>query len=64
MTAVPLKNALGEAAYNEAMGSGEYKYVGNDKCRLCHRDFFVGRKLDHHDHAMSYIVDTEYKGHL
>lgn len=57
---IPLKYALGEAAYNEAMGSGEYKYVGNDKCRLCHRDFFVGRKQDPHDHAMSYITDSKY----
>lgn len=61
MSVVPLKNALGEVVYNEAMGSGDYRYVGNDKCRLCHRDFFVGRKQDHHDHAMSYIVDSEYK---
>lgn len=56
----PLKNALGEEAYNEAMSSGEYKYVGNDKCRLCHRDFFVGRKQDHHDHAMDYIKESAY----
>lgn len=61
MAVVPLKNTLGEAVFNEAIGSGEYRYVGNDKCRLCHRDFFVGRKQDPHDHAMSYITDSEYR---
>lgn len=58
---IPLKAAMGEAALNEAMGSGEYRYTGNDKCRLCHRDFFVGRKQDHHDHAMEYIAGTEHE---
>jgi hypothetical protein len=57
---IPLKSVLGEAAYNDAIGSNEYRYVGNDKCRLCHRDFFVGRKQDHHDHAMDYIKESEY----
>lgn len=61
MTVVPLKYALGETVYNEAMESGEYVYVGNDKCRLCHRDFFIGRKQDPHDHAMRYITDSEYR---
>lgn len=56
---IPLKYALGEAAYNEAMKSGEYRFVGNDKCRLCHRDFFIGRKQDPHDHAMKYITESE-----
>jgi len=61
MAQIPLKNAIGEAAYNEAMASGDYRYVGNDKCRLCHRDFFIGRKQDPHDHAMSYITSSEYR---
>lgn len=60
MTPNPLKVAMGETAFNEAMASGEYRYTGNDKCRLCHRDFFVGRKQDHHDHAMEYILNTEH----
>lgn len=44
----PLKYALGEKAYEEAMRSGEYTYSGNLKCRSCHRDFFMGRKKDAH----------------
>ncbi len=44
----PLKEALGEEAYNKAMASGEYGYTGNLKCRVCHRDFFMGRKKDAH----------------
>lgn len=61
LSQIPLKSAMGEAAYNEAMSSGDYKYVGNDKCRLCHRDFFVGRKQDPHDHAMNYILESDNK---
>lgn len=61
MTQIPLKSAMGDAAYNEAIASGEYRYTGNDKCRLCHRDFFIGRKQDHHDHAMDYISSSEYR---
>lgn len=61
MTQIPLKNAMGETAYREAVNSGTYRYVGNDKCRLCHRDFFIGRKQDHHDHAMSYLSTSEYR---
>lgn len=57
----PLKSAMGEKAYNEAMASGEYRYVGNSKCRLCHRKFFIGRKKDPHDFAMNKLVDTGYK---
>jgi len=49
---IPLKEAMGEKAYNDAMASGQYQYVGNSKCRLCHREFFLGRKEDHHDFAM------------
>ncbi len=51
----PLKEALGESEYNKAMRSGKYYYVGNTKCRLCHRKFFLGRKKDPHDYAMKYL---------
>ncbi|WP_299945236.1 multiheme c-type cytochrome [Sulfurimonas sp.] len=61
MTQIPLKSAIGEAAYNEAMASNEYRYVGNDKCRLCHRDFFIGRKHDLHDHSLEYITTSEHR---
>ena len=54
---VPLKNSIGEAAFNEAMASGKYSFAGNFKCRLCHRDFFVGRKQDVHDQAFAAVVD-------
>lgn len=47
----PLEQALGSDAYNAAMSTGEYKYTGNLKCRLCHRDFFLGRKKDVHEHT-------------
>lgn len=61
LTQNPLKSAIGETAYNEAMASNEYHYVGNDKCRLCHRDFFIGRKHDLHDHSLEYITSSEYR---
>ncbi|MCK9372044.1 MAG: cytochrome c family protein [Sulfuricurvum sp.] len=61
LTPNPLKSAIGEALYNEAIASGEYRYTGNDKCRLCHRDFFIGRKHDQHDHSMDYISSGEFK---
>lgn len=56
MPEIPLKNAMGEKAYNDAINSGEYSYVGNSKCRLCHRNFFLGRKNDPHDHAMESLI--------
>lgn len=56
MPEIPLKRAMGEKAYNDAINSGEYNYVGNSKCRLCHRNFFLGRKKDPHDHAMESLV--------
>lgn len=56
MPEIPLKRAMGEEAYNAAINSGEYNYVGNSKCRLCHRNFFIGRKKDPHDHAMENLV--------
>jgi len=56
MPEIPLKRAMGEKAYNDAIKSGEYNYVGNSKCRLCHRNFFLGRKNDPHDHAMESLI--------
>ncbi len=56
MPEIPLKRAMGDKAYNDAINSGEYNYVGNSKCRLCHRNFFLGRKNDPHDHAMENLV--------
>ncbi len=49
----PLKQALGELEYKEAMSSKKYEFVGNNKCRFCHRKFFIGRKKDPHDGAMN-----------
>ncbi|MEN8170240.1 MAG: multiheme c-type cytochrome [Pseudomonadota bacterium] len=53
---IPLKSALGEKVFNEAMASGKYSFATNAKCRLCHRDFFLGRKQDVHDHAFSKVL--------
>ncbi|MDY0116998.1 MAG: cytochrome c family protein [Sulfurimonadaceae bacterium] len=58
---IPLKKALGDRAYNDAINSGEYQYMGNSKCRLCHRQFFLGRKKDPHDHAMKSLIATGYE---
>ncbi|WP_200764054.1 multiheme c-type cytochrome [Nitrosophilus alvini] len=58
---IPLKYALGEEAYNKAMTSGKYYYKGNTKCRLCHRQFFIGRKKDKHDFAMKTLIETGYQ---
>ena len=58
---IPLKDAMGEDAYNDAIGSGKYRYVGNSKCRLCHRKFFLGRKKDPHDHAMQSLEKQGYE---
>ena len=55
---IPLKNAIGEKAFNEAMSSGKYSFATNFKCRLCHRDFFLGRKQDVHDHAFAMVVNA------
>jgi len=57
---VPLKEALGEAEFNKAMSSGEYEYTGNLKCRLCHRDFFKGRKKDPHVHTFKKSIKKKY----
>jgi hypothetical protein len=55
---IPLKNALGEQAFDEAMSSGKYSFATNFKCRLCHRDFFLGRKRDVHDHAFAKVLNA------
>jgi hypothetical protein len=57
---IPLVNTIGEDEVNEAIASGKYWYVGNSKCRLCHRDFFLGRKQDAHDYALKKISKSEY----
>lgn len=57
----PLKFALGEEAYNAAMASGEYKYSGNLKCRLCHREFFLGRKKDAHEHTFKKQIKGDHQ---
>lgn len=56
----PLKFALGEVEYNKAMASGEYTYTGNLKCRLCHRDFFMGRKKDAHEHSFKKSIGSKF----
>ena len=53
---IPLKKALGQESYNDAIGSGKYRFVGSSKCRLCHRKFFLGRKTDPHDHSMNSLT--------
>ncbi|WP_415397329.1 multiheme c-type cytochrome [Sulfurimonas sp. CS5] len=58
---IPLKSALGDKAYNDAIGSGKYRYVGSSKCRLCHRKFFIGRKNDPHDSSMKSLVKSGYE---
>lgn len=55
---IPLIHAIGEKSYNEAMASGKYSYVNNSKCRLCHRDFFIGRKQDVHERAFHKLIET------
>jgi len=57
----PLRKALGNNAYQRAMKSGKYHYVGNKKCRLCHRDFFVGRMKDPHVYTYERLVATGYQ---
>lgn len=48
----PLRTALGDAEFDKAMSSGEYQYIGNLACRVCHREFFLGRKKDAHAKAL------------
>lgn len=54
----PLREALGDTAYDEAISSGRYSYIGNVKCRMCHKDFVEGRKADPHDHAFSTLIQA------
>jgi len=61
MAEVPLKKTLGEQLFNEAINSGDYRYVGNTKCRLCHRKFFLGRKKDPHDFAMNNLLASGHE---
>ena len=56
---IPLKRAIGNQAFDEAMASGLYRYVGSSKCRLCHRQFFLGRKKDLHDFAMETLAEAK-----
>ena len=58
---IPLEKAMGTKAYNDAIGSGEYRYVGSSKCRLCHRKFFIGRKKDPHDHSMKKLTESGHQ---
>lgn len=58
MPEIPLKKAMGAKAYDNAINSGDYSYVGNSKCRLCHRNFFLGRKNDPHDYAMESLSSS------
>ncbi|MEN8170239.1 MAG: cytochrome c family protein [Pseudomonadota bacterium] len=57
----PLKEALGKKVYDEAMASGKYRYIGPRSCRVCHRDFYNGRKKnDRHFHTFKKVVDAGY----
>ncbi len=57
----PLRKALGNKAYEQAMKSGDYYYVSNKKCRLCHREFFVGRMKDPHVYTYERLLATGYE---
>lgn len=57
----PLKEALGDQLYDQAMASGKYRYIGPRSCRVCHRDFFNGRKDDLHFHTFKKLVNS---GHV
>ncbi|MDH5786307.1 MAG: cytochrome c family protein [Chromatiales bacterium] len=56
----PLREAMGKKAYDEAMASGKYRYVGPRSCRVCHRDFFNGRKDDKHFHTFNKIKNAGF----
>ncbi len=56
----PLREALGQKLYDEAMASGKYQYIGPRTCRVCHRDFYNGRKDDLHFHTFKKIVNAGY----
>ncbi len=57
----PLREALGAKSYEEAMASGKYRYIGPRKCRVCHRDFYNGRRRnDLHHSAFKPLRETGY----
>ena len=56
----PLREALGKKVYDEAMASGQYRYIGPRSCRVCHRDFYNGRKDDLHFHTFKKLKDSGY----
>lgn len=56
----PLREALGSKLYDEAMASGKYRYIGPRSCRICHRDFYNGRKEELHFHTFKKIVAAGY----
>lgn len=58
-TEIPLKQVLGKEAYIEVIDSGKFSYVGNSKCRFCHRLFFVGRKHDLHDFTTQKLFQSK-----
>lgn len=58
---IPLKSALGDEEYQKAIDSGEYVYSGNLKCRLCHREFFLGRKKDLHEHTFKKSIKGNHR---
>ena len=63
-----LKEVVGEEEYEKAMSSKKYRFTGNNKCRMCHRAFFLGRKKDAHAHnfrkVMKYPEDQNNPGCL
>ena len=54
----PLRLVLGDEVLDQAIASGNYSYAGNTKCRLCHREFFIGRKQDAHDYAYKLLLKS------
>jgi hypothetical protein len=58
---IPLRQVLGDAVIDAAIASGNYSYAGNTKCRLCHREFFIGRKQDAHDYAYKLLIKSGQK---
>lgn len=60
LAVAPLIKAIGADELERYLASGNYVYVGNTKCRLCHREFFVGRKKDAHDHTLEKLDKLGY----
>ena len=58
---IPLEVVFGKEAFQEIINSDKYRYVGNNKCRLCHRQFFIGRNKDKHAFAMKSIVESGHQ---